>query len=379
LILRKIKLVNFRNYKNFNISFQKNINIIIGDNAQGKTNILESIYTLALTKSYRTTNDSNLIRLNQEKFIIIGETKDEKVFKKLSLELYKGNKVAKINDNTINKISDYIGNLYVILSSPDDLQMIKGSPSERRNFLNIEISQLSSNYIKKYNEFNKILKMRNDYLKLLYTNSLCDYNYLDILTDNLIDREVEIYIERNNFINKINKYITDIYKNITGIKDLKIVYETNVEFNNFEFAEIKNVLKEKYRKNQQREIAMGMTLYGPHRDDFTFTIEGNDIKIYGSQGQQKLAFIALKFSEIPIFKEKTGTKPIILLDDIFSELDKTKKNKLIQYIDNDYQVIITSNDTKDISKKILKDSNILKIQDGKIIEKGGENNGRKER
>ncbi|MBE6150606.1 MAG: DNA replication/repair protein RecF [Firmicutes bacterium] len=379
MILRKIKLVNFRNYKNFNISFQKNINIIIGDNAQGKTNILESIYTLALTKSYRTTNDSNLIRLNQEKFIIIGETKDEKVFKKLSLELYKGNKVAKINDNTINKISDYIGNLYVILSSPDDLQMIKGSPSERRNFLNIEISQLSSNYIKKYNEFNKILKMRNDYLKLLYTNSLCDYNYLDILTDNLIDREVEIYIERNNFINKINKYITDIYKNITGIKDLKIVYETNVEFNNFEFAEIKNVLKEKYRKNQQREIAMGMTLYGPHRDDFTFTIEGNDIKIYGSQGQQKLAFIALKFSEIPIFKEKTGTKPIILLDDIFSELDKTKKNKLIQYIDNDYQVIITSNDTKDISKKILKDANIFKIQDGKIIEKGGDNNGRKER
>lgn len=379
MILRKIKLVNFRNYKNFNISFQKNINIIIGDNAQGKTNILESIYTLALTKSYRTTNDSNLIRLNQEKFIIIGETKDEKVFKKLSLELYKGNKVAKINDNTINKISDYIGNLYVILSSPDDLQMIKGSPSERRNFLNIEISQLSSNYIKKYNEFNKILKMRNDYLKLLYTNSLCDYNYLDILTDNLIDREVEIYIERNNFINRINKYITDIYKNITGIKDLKIVYETNVEFNNFEFAEIKNVLKEKYRKNQQREIAMGMTLYGPHRDDFTFTIEGNDIKIYGSQGQQKLAFIALKFSEIPIFEEKTGTKPIILLDDIFSELDKTKKNKLIQYIDNDYQVIITSNDTKDISKKILKDANIFKIQDGKIIEKGGDNNGRKER
>ena len=379
MILRKIKLVNFRNYKNFNISFQKNINIIIGDNAQGKTNILESIYTLALTKSYRTTNDSNLIRLNQEKFIIIGETKDEKVFKKLSLELYKGNKVAKINDNTINKISDYIGNLYVILSSPDDLQMIKGSPSERRNFLNIEISQLSSNYIKKYNEFNKILKMRNDYLKLLYTNSLCDYNYLDILTDNLINREVEIYIERNNFINRINEYITNIYKNITGIKDLKIVYETNVEFNNFEFDEIKNVLKEKYKKNQQREIAMGMTLYGPHRDDFTFTIEGNDIKIYGSQGQQKLAFIALKFSEIPIFEEKTGTKPIILLDDIFSELDKTKKNKLIQYIDNDYQVIITSNDTKDISKKILKDANIFKIQDGKIIEKGGDNNGRKER
>ena len=379
MILRKIKLVNFRNYKSLNINFQKNINIIIGDNAQGKTNILESIYTLALTKSYRTTNDSNLIRLNQEKFIITGETKEDKVFKKLSLELYKGNKVAKINDNVINKISDYIGNLYVILSSPDDLQMIKGSPSERRNFLNIEISQLSSNYIKKYNEFNKILKMRNDYLKLLYTNSLGDYSYLEILTNNLIDREVDIYIERNNFISKINEYITDIYKNITGIKDLKIVYETNVEFNEFDPIKIKKVLQEKYKKNQQREISMGMTLYGPHRDDFTFTIEGNDIKIYGSQGQQKLAFIALKFSEIPIFEEKTATKPIILLDDIFSELDKTKKNRLIQYIDKDYQVIITSNDTKDISKKILINANIFKIQDGKIIEKGGNDNGRKER
>lgn len=377
MILRKLKLVNFRNYRNFNINFQKNINIIIGDNAQGKTNILESIYTLALTKSYRTANDSNLVRLDQEKFIISGETKDNKIFKKLSLEFYKGNKVVKINDNIVNKISDYIGNLYVILSSPDDLQMIKGSPADRRNFLNIEISQLSSNYIKKYNEFNKILKMRNDYLKLLFTNSLCDYNYLDILTNNLIDREIDIYIERNNFINKINDSITDIYRNITGIKNLKILYETNIEFNNYEPSVMKKILLDKYKKNQKREISMGMTLYGPHRDDFTFLIDNNDIKIFGSQGQQKLAFIALKFSEIPIFEEKTNTKPIILLDDIFSELDKTKKNKLIQYIDNDYQVIITSNDTKDISKKILKDANIFKIQDGKIVEKGGENNGRK--
>ena len=376
MILRKIKLVNFRNYKNFGINFQKNINIIIGDNAQGKTNILESIYTLALTKSYRTTLDSNLIRKNQEKFIITGEIRDDKVFKKLSLELYKNNKTAKINDNVINKISDYIGNLYVILSSPDDLQIIKGSPSDRRNFLNIEISQLSSNYIKKYNEFNKILKMRNDYLKLLYTNSLGDYNYLDILTNNLINREVDIYIERYNFISKINEYISEIYQNITEIDNLKIVYQPNVEFKDYERETIVKALSDKYRMNQKREIMMGMTLYGPHRDDFSFTFDENDIKIYGSQGQQKLAFIALKFAEIPIFEEKTNTKPIILLDDIFSELDKTKKNKLIKYIDNDYQVIITSNDTKDISKKILNNANIYRVKDGKLIEKGGESNGR---
>lgn len=376
MILRKIKLVNFRNYSNLNINFSKNINIIIGDNAQGKTNLLESIYTLALTKSYRTTNDVNLIRNNQEKFIVVGEIKDSSVFKKLSVELHNNNKIVKLNDNIINKISDYIGNLYVILSSPDDLQIIKGSPSERRNFLNIEISQLSSNYIKKYNEFNKILKMRNDYLKLLLTNNLSDYSYLDILTNNLIERELDIYIERNNFINNINENLSKIYENIMDISNLKILYQPNIEINDFDRDNLREILKDKYKKNIKREILMGMTLYGPHRDDFTFIIEENDIKIYGSQGQQKIAFIALKFAEIPIFEEKTGTKPVILLDDIFSELDKKKKNRLMKYINDDYQVIITSNDTKDIGKEILMNSKIIKVKDGKIIEKGGDNNGR---
>lgn len=377
MILRKIKLVNFRNYRKFTISFNNKINIIIGDNAQGKTNILESIYTLALTKSYRTNNDFNLIRQNQEKFIISGEIKDDEIYKKLSIELQKNNKTVKINDNNINKISDYVGNLYVILSSPDDLQMIKGSPSDRRNFLNVEISQLSRNYIKKQNEYNKILKMRNDYLKLLFTNSLSDYNYLEILTDNLIERAIDIYLERNSFIKRINDYIVDIYNNITGIKSLKMVYENNIEFEKFDSESIRKAMHKKFKSNQKKEIMMGMTLYGPHRDDWNFYIDNNDIKVYGSQGQQKLAFIALKLAEIPIFEEKTNTKPIILFDDIFSELDKGKKNKLIQYIDNDYQVIITSNDTKDISKKILVNAVIYKIRDGKIVEKGGEKNGRK--
>lgn len=376
MILRKIKLVNFRNYANLNINFSKNINIIIGDNAQGKTNLLESIYTLALTKSYRTTNDANLIRNNQEKFIVVGEIKNNSIFKKLSVELHNNNKIVKLNDNIVNKISDYIGNLYVILSSPDDLQIIKGSPSERRNFLNIEISQLSSNYIKKYNEFNKILKMRNDYLKLLLTNNLSDYSYLDILTNNLIERELDIYIERNNFINNINENLSKIYENIMDISNLKILYQPNIEINDFDRDNLREILKDKYKKNIKREILMGMTLYGPHRDDFTFIIKENDIKIYGSQGQQKIAFIALKFAEIPIFEEKTGTKPVILLDDIFSELDKKKKNRLMKYINDDYQVIITSNDTKDIGKEILMNSKIIKVKDGKIIEKGGDNNGR---
>ena len=378
MVIKKIKLINFRNYKNLNLKFSDGINIIIGNNAQGKTNILESIYTLALTKSYRTTNDFNLIRTGQEKFIITGDIKVDKVPKKMSIELYNNKKMVKINDNIVRKISDYIGNLVVILSSPEDLNVIKGSPIERRNFLNIEISQKSNIYLKKYNEFNKLLKMRNDYLKLLYTNSIGDYSYLDILTNNLIEREIEIYKYRNDYINDINKYLETIYYDLSDLNSLKMKYITNIDLNEFSDQEIRKQLENKYKKNLQREITLGMTLYGPHRDDFQLIIDNEDIKIYGSQGQQKLAFIALKFAEIKIFEEKSNIKPIILLDDIFSELDKRRKNNLIKYINSDYQTIITSNDIKGINKKIINNAKIFKIYNNSVIEEGGKD-GRKDK
>ena len=378
MVIKKIKLINFRNYKNLNLNFNDGINIIIGNNAQGKTNILESIYTLALTKSYRTTNDFNLIRLNQEKFIITGDIKIDKTPKKMSIELFNNKKIVKINDNNIRKISDYIGNLVVILSSPEDLNIIKGSPIDRRNFLNIEISQKSNIYLKKYNEFNKLLKMRNDYLKLLYTNSLGDYNYLDILTNNLIEREIDIYKYRNEFINDINNYLKNIYFDLSNINDLQMKYITNIDLKEFSDEEIRKQLENKYKKNLQREIVLGMTLYGPHRDDFQLLIDNEDIKIFGSQGQQKLAFIALKFAELKIFEEKSNIKPIILLDDIFSELDKDRKNNLIKYINSDYQTIITSNDLRGINKKILNDAKIFKVDNNCVIEEGGKD-GRKDK
>ena len=373
MVIKKIRLLNFRNYKNLNIKFSDGINIIIGDNAQGKTNILESIYTLALTKSYRTTNDFNLINFNHEKFILTGDIKIDRTPKKMAVEFFNNKKIVKINDNKIRKISDYIGNLVVILSSPEDLNIIKGSPADRRNFLNIEISQKSNAYLKKYNEFNKLLKMRNDYLKLLYTNSIGDVSYLDVLTNNLIEREIEIYKYRNEFINDINKYLEKIYFDICNINSLKMKYITNIDLDEFSSEEIRKKLENKYKKNLQRELALGMTLYGPHRDDFQLLIENDDIKIFGSQGQQKLAFVALKFAEIKIFEEKTNIKPIILLDDIFSELDKIRKNNLINYINSGYQTIITSNDIKGISKKILNNAKIFKVINNNIVEEGGVN------
>ena len=371
MILNNISLTNYRNYRKASISFGPGINVIIGDNAQGKTNILESIYVLAITKSYRTNNDSNLIKFNNNLFVIKGNITYNSSIKDLQISYDSIKKITKINKKQIKKISDYITNFNVILFAPEDLEIIKGSPSVRRNLLNIEIGQIDNNYINYYNEFNKILKSRNDYLKMMLVNSFSDDRYLEILTDSIIERIVPIYIYRKKFIDKINKYIDDIFYNITGIKGLKIVYESNIDLSNIDYNNLKDLIKNKYKKAKLKEINQGMTLYGPHRDDFTFYISDQVMKFFSSQGQQKLAIIAFKLAEINIFKEETGEYPVLLLDDIFSELDKYKKNRLIKYLKKNIQVIITSNDTKDISKKILDDAKIYKIISGNIVEKDG--------
>ena len=373
MILRKINLINFRNIKKLQLSFDKKINILIGDNAQGKTNILESIYFLALTKSYRT-NDFNLINKDESFTKIKAELKDNNVYKNLSVEIKDEIKKVKINNNEVSKISDYITNLNVILVCPEDINILQGTPAERRNFLNIELSQLSKNYIKKYNEFNKILKIRNNYLKMLYNSSNPDTRYLDSLTENLIEREIDIYQERNNFINLINENVSNIYEDILGIKNFHIEYETNIDFDNFETEHLKDRISKKYKQSLRKEIDNGMTLYGPHRDDLRFMIGEDDIKLYGSQGQQKVAIIALKLSEISIFRNLIKSSPIILLDDVFSELDVKTRNKLIKYIDDDIQVVITTNDTRGINRKFLETAKIFKVVKGNIIEKVGSNN-----
>jgi DNA replication and repair protein RecF len=368
LIIKKITLLNFRNYEKENINFDNKINIIIGDNAQGKTNILESIYFLALTKSYRT-NDSNLIRINSDFSKVKGEIKDNKISKNLEVFITNDNKEVKINSNKVNKISDYITNMNVILVSPEDINILQGSPADRRNFLNIELSQISKIYLNKYNEFNKLLKIRNNYLKLMYSNFNKDTRYLDSITENLIEREIDIYIERNNFIKDINERAENIFKDITGLENFKIIYKTNIDINDFDRDNLRQILENKYKSSYDKEIEQGMTLYGPHRDDLEFYIGDEDIKLFGSQGQQKLAIIAIKLSEIEIFNKITNTYPILLLDDIFSYLDVKNRNKLIKYIDDGIQVIITSNDTKGIAKNFIDNAKIFKVTNGNIKEK----------
>lgn len=368
--LTKINLLNFRNCANINIKLGEKMNIFIGNNAQGKTNILEAITMLALTKSHRVGVNPNIIMFNKKKAQIKGVVKKDRIISKLEVNITEEGKSLKINQTDIKKVADYISNLNVIVFTPDDLEIIKGSPNIRRNLLNIQLSQISKIYLNTYNEYNKLLKTRNEYLKILFSNSIADKTYLDILTDKLIDKAVIIYQKRKEYIDFINENIDKYYKDISETSGLRVNYVTNIEINDYDAENIRTSLKNKFSKSYNKELNYGMTMYGAHRDDFFFEFNGNDLKFFGSQGQQKLAILSYKLAEISIFTSVCETEPLLLLDDIFSELDIKKRNKLLKFIGSgEVQTIITTTDLKNISKKYLDEAYIYEVKNGNIERK----------
>ncbi len=364
--INKLSLKKFRNYDNLDIEFNNNLNIIIGSNAQGKTNILEAIYFLSITKSFLSVNDKTVIK-REEKFSSINgiiTTKDGN--KKLSLLINDNGKKLEINSKEIKKHSEYIGNIKIIIFSPDNVRLIKDGPGCRRRFLNIEISQLYNKYINILNEFNIILKQRNEYLKIIKNGKYND-DYFKILNDKFVSLSVNIYKYRDDFINKINEYIDDIYMKIAGFKGLNINYITNINISSED--KMKEELLNKLNINKEREILYGSTLVGPHRDDFNFNIDNYNLSLYGSSGQIKMAILAFRLAEIEVFKDICLEYPVLLLDDLFSELDVDKRNKIINYLNKDIQTIVTTTDINNIDKKIVENSYIYTIDNGKIIDK----------
>jgi len=366
MYIKKLKLHDFRNYKSLNVTLTKGINIIYGENAQGKTNLLESIYVLGLTKSHRSFIDNNLINNSGKYLTIEGIVNTNKIDNKLNIYIDNKTKVLKFNNNTIKKISDYISLMNIIIFYPDDLELIKGSPQIRRKYINLELSQLYSNYFILINEYNKILKFRNEYLKKINKKISKDITYIEILTGYLIDKSIMIYKMRDKFIKKVNEYCGDIYKDIMDLEGFSINYKTNIEID-LKDSNIKNYLKEEYNKKLDYDIKLCSTSIGPHKDDIEFFLGDKNLKFYGSQGQQRIAVLALKLAEIEIFKKYKETTPILLLDDIFSELDDKKKNNLLKYISRNIQTIITTTDLNNLDPKLIKKSKLFNINNGNII------------
>lgn len=375
--IEHLKLTNFRNYDSLELDFNKNINIFIGNNGQGKTNILESIYVLSLTKSNRYGFDSDLIKFQQDVAKVEGTIRDDNLIKKQEILITKLKKRLSINGKEIRKTRDYISNFCVISFTPADLEIIKGSPSVRRNLLNIDISQLYNNYINYLNEYNSIIKIRNDYLKKINLNGNSDYRYLDIINEKLIEKADKIYNYRFNFLEKISKYLSNVYKKITGLDGLFIQYENSLGLEKYDSDIIKNKFREKFKRNLRQELMQGITLTGPHRDDLIFSLNGMEMKSYASQGQQRMAIIAFKICELYIFKDILGSYPVLLLDDIFSEIDTKKRHKIIKFLKSDIQTIITTTDINDINDDLLKDASIYIINNDKITRKGRINDGRR--
>lgn len=365
MIIKNIKLKNFRNYENLDFVLNNRLNIIIGNNAQGKTNILESIYFLSLTKSFFAVNDKVVIKKNCLYARIDGVITSNNGCNNLSILVNNYGKYLKIGNKEIKKSSDYLGYLKVILFSPDNIRLLKEGPSIRRRFLNIEISQLSKRYILILNQFNDLLKQRNEYLKNI-RNSLMDKDYMLILNQKFAELAYQIYNFRNDFIVEINKRIKDIYKSIINIDNIEIKYITDIKLNDKET--MINEIIDRLDRNYDKEILYGSTLIGPQRDDFCILLNGNDISSYGSQGQMRIAILSVKLSEIDIIFNKFGEYPVILLDDIFSELDVDKRNKLIKYLNCDKQVIITTTDIENINEELVNNAKLFKIDNGKVIE-----------
>ena len=353
--ITNLKLVNYRNYDQININFSNNINIIYGNNGTGKSNLIEAIYLLSLTKSFRTLDDKNLIKSNSNTALVKGII-DNKVY---FIELSNSFKKVFIDNKKINKISDYISKVNIILFNPLDTKILTDSPNARRKMLNIEISQINKDYVNLLSTYNRILKHRNAYLKQLYLNGNASIDYLNILTTKLIDLGINIYNIRKDYIEQINNNLTNIYKEIFDYGELKIKYIST-------FNKDKEELLQIFQKNYKKEITYGKTIFGIHHDDIHFILDGYNIKEYGSIGQQKNSIISFKLAELPLIKEKNGTYPILILDDLFSELDNKKINNIIKMLNKEVQTFITSTDIDRVNKDLLNDSYIFYTNNGKI-------------
>lgn len=356
--IKNLELLNFRNYSSLKIDFDEKLNLIYGNNGEGKTNIVEAIFLLAYTKSFRTSNDKYMIKFKEQLLRVSGNIIKNNMKDNYAIIIDSDGKTVKINNDVCKRLSDYISKINVILFSRDDLNLIKDSPNTRRKNINIDISGFNNLYLKKLTIYNKLLKQRNTYLKSLYMNGNLPKDYLNILTNNLVKVGKEIYNIRMDYINNINTYLQGKYISISGNNLLKLNYIS-------EFKESEEKILQKYRSIYSKELQFGKTLLGIHHDDYVFELNEMNIKNFGSEGQQKNAIIAYKLALIEYLKT-INIKPIFILDDMFSELDMNKINNIFNLLDTDLQVFITTTEIDNIQTEILNNSKKIHIDNGTI-------------
>lgn len=372
--LQSLQLRNFRNYKELSVEFVPGVNVFLGPNAQGKTNLLEAIYVLALTRSHRTTTDKELIGWDGKEASVQGIVKKQYGNVPLSLMFTNKGKKARMNHLDQAKLANYIGQLNVILFAPEDLALVKGAPSIRRSFIDREFSQMSPKYLYIANQYRAVLKQRNQYLKQLQSKQAKDILFLEVLTDQLTNFASELIVRRLNLLKKLDAAAAPIHAAITqNAESLQINYVSQLHADELgDETTIKQAMMARFENLQPREIIMGTTLLGPHRDDLLFNVNDHDVATFGSQGQQRTTALAVKLAEIDLMKQETGEYPILLLDDVLSELDTTRQTHLLTAIQDKVQTFITTPSLSDVAKQLINEPKIFNVSAGTLTESGEE-------
>ena len=360
MYISSLELADFRNIVSLNMEFSQGTNILYGENAQGKTNILESLYMISTTKSHRGVRDRDMIRFGVEESHIRSLIMKGGIDYRVDMHLRKNkSKGIAINGQRIRKASELIGLLHIVFFSPEDLGIVKNGPAERRRFMDMELCQLDASYLHNLNQYNKTVENRNRLLRDMYQfPDLQDT--LSIWDDQLINYGRQIIESRRGFISDLNEIVGDIHSKLSGNREhLTILYEPNTEADEFE---------EKLRRSRERDIHMKSTSVGPHRDDFSFMDRDTDLRRYGSQGQQRTCALSLKLSEIDLVKKVIGHRPVLMMDDVLSELDSGRQNYLLSTIGG-IQTFITCTGLDEFVNNRFKIDQVFRIESGTCVEK----------
>lgn len=391
--LKQIYVKNFRNYTEATVNFSTGINILIGENAQGKTSLLEAIYVLALARSHRTHFEREMLRWGSEKAYISGEVVNRYGNLPLTIQFDKQEKIAKANQLKCERLSQYIGKLNVVLFAPEDLDLVKGQPQNRRQFIDRELSQMSPLYLNYLLNYQHLLKQRNTYLKQLQKKEATDRLYLEILSEQLASLAAKIIKIRVQFICQLNNWAKPMHQAISReAEQLNLKYETSIGLpeallnqaptaslaglteadrmqNQTIEKDIEAQLLVKFKQLQEREIERGISLIGPHRDDLLVLINEQDVKRYGSQGQQRTCVLSLKLAELECMKAILGEYPILLLDDVLSELDNERQTHLLKAIEKRVQTFLTTTSLQGIHFPDIALATCFEIKQGQVTEK----------
>ncbi|MFE8704070.1 DNA replication/repair protein RecF [Cytobacillus sp. FJAT-54145] len=366
MYIEHLLLKNYRNYENLEVEFENKVNVILGENAQGKTNVMESIYVLAMAKSHRTSNDKDLIYWDEEYAKIEGRVKKSNGSLPMQLVVSKKGKKAKCNHIEQQKLSQYVGNMNVVMFAPEDLHLVKGSPQVRRRFIDMEIGQVSPVYLHDMGQYQKILQQRNHYLKMLQIKKQQDETMLEVLTEQFIQTAAKIISKRFQFLRLLESWAIPIHEGISrGLETLKIEYKPSVDVSEEQdLSKMVEVFQDKFVKMKSREIDRGVTLFGPHRDDLLFFVNGRDVQTFGSQGQQRTTALSLKLAEIELIHSEIGEYPILLLDDVLSELDDYRQSHLLNTIQGKVQTFVTTTSVDGIDHQTLKEASTFRVESG---------------